>query len=91
MFETIELSTDERGVATLTLIRVDKHNALSAQMIAELTQAAQQLAQDDAVRVVVLTARGKTFCAGGDLAWMKQQMGADAATRFKEARKLAEM
>ncbi len=91
MFETIELSTDARGVATLTLIRVNKHNALSAQMIGELTQAAQQLAQDDAVRVVVLTARGKTFCAGGDLAWMQQQMGADAATRFKEARKLAEM
>ena len=91
MFETIELSTDARGVATLTLIRVDKHNALSAQMIDELTQAARQLAQDDAVRVVVLTAMGKTFCAGGDLAWMKQQMAADAATRFKEARKLAEM
>ncbi|MCF6231930.1 MAG: crotonase/enoyl-CoA hydratase family protein [Rhodobacteraceae bacterium] len=91
MFETIDLTTDTRGVATLTLIRVDKHNALSAQMIGELTQAAQQLAQDDGVRVVVLTARGKTFCAGGDLAWMQQQMAADGATRFKEARKLAEM
>lgn len=91
MLETIELGTDARGVATLTLIRVDKHNALSAQMIGELTQVARQLAQDDAVRVVVLTARGKTFCAGGDLAWMKQQMAADAATRFTEARKLAEM
>ena len=91
MFETIELVTDERGVATLTLIRVDKHNALSAQMIAELTQVTQQLAQDDNVRVVVLTARGKTFCAGGDQAWMQQQMVADGTTRFKEARKLAEM
>lgn len=91
MFETIDLSTDARGVATLTLNRAEKHNAMSAQMLAELTQAAAQLAADDAVRVVVLTGAGKTFCAGGDLAWMQDQMAADAATRFVEARKLAEM
>lgn len=91
MFETIDLSTDARGVATLTLNRVDKHNAMSAQMLAELTQAAGQIAADDAVRVVVLTGAGKTFCAGGDLAWMQAQMAADSQTRFVEARKLAEM
>ncbi|WP_209597684.1 crotonase/enoyl-CoA hydratase family protein [Ruegeria sp. HKCCSP351] len=91
MFETISISADERGVATLTLDRADKHNALSGQMITELTQAASQLGQDGAVRAVVLTAAGKTFCAGGDLGWMQDQMAADKATRFVEARKLAEM
>ncbi len=91
MFETITLNTDARGVATLTLDRPEKHNALSAQMIAELTQAAGQLANDDAVRVVVLAAAGKSFCAGGDLGWMQVQMAADPETRFAEARKLAEM
>ncbi len=91
MFETITLNTDARGVATLTLDRPEKHNALSAQMIAELTQAAGQLANDDAVRVVVLAASGKSFCAGGDLRWMRAQMAADPDTRFAEARKLAEM
>ncbi len=91
MFETITLNTDARGVATLTLDRPEKHNALSAQMIAELTQAAGQLANDDAVRVVVLAASGKSFCAGGDLGWMQAQMAADPETRFAEARKLAEM
>ncbi len=91
MFETITLNTDARGVATLTLDRPEKHNALSAQMIAELTQAAGQLANDDAVRVVVLAAAGKSFCAGGDLGWMQAQMAADPETRFAEARKLAEM
>ncbi|WP_209509431.1 crotonase/enoyl-CoA hydratase family protein [Ruegeria sp. HKCCE4150] len=91
MFETLAISTDSRGIATLTLSRAEKHNALSGQMITELTQAAEQLGQDDTVRVVVLAAAGKSFCAGGDLGWMQDQMAADKATRFTEARKLAEM
>lgn len=91
MFETISISTDLRGVATLTLNRPEKHNAMSAQMIAELTQAAVQLGETNDVRVVVLTGAGKSFCAGGDLGWMQAQMAADPETRFVEARKLAEM
>ncbi len=91
MFETIDIQTDARGVATLTLNRADKHNAMSAQMIAELTEAAGQLGGDDAVRVVILTGAGRSFCAGGDLRWMQDQMAADAKTRFVEAKKLAMM
>ncbi len=91
MSETISVTTDARGVATLTLNRAEKHNAMSAQMIAELTQAAGQLGADESVRVVVLTGAGKSFCAGGDLGWMQDQMAADPETRFAEARKLAEM
>lgn len=89
--ETISLSRDERGVATLTLNRPDKHNSLSAQMIDELTAAARQLATDSKVRVVVLTGAGASFCAGGDLGWMREQFHADRATRMSEARKLAVM
>ncbi|MCG6557745.1 crotonase/enoyl-CoA hydratase family protein [Ruegeria sp. 1NDH52C] len=91
MYETITIDTDARGVATLTLDRAEKHNAMSAQMLADLSAAAAQLAADDAVRAVVLTGAGKSFCAGGDLGWMQAQMAADAETRFVEARKLAEM
>ncbi len=91
MFETVTIETDERGVATLTLNRPEKHNALSAAMIAELTAAAARLGRDPAVRVVVLTGAGESFCAGGDLGWMRAQMRADAAARAGEARKLAEM
>lgn len=90
-FETIAIEIDPRGVATLTLDREDKHNSLSAKMIGELTEAAQVLGADDAVRVAVLTGAGKSFCAGGDLGWMQDQMAADPETRFVEARKLAEM
>jgi len=89
--ETIEIYVNDLGIATLTLNRADKHNALSAQMIAELTEAANRLGRDPAVRVVVLTGAGRSFCAGGDLGWMRDQMSADAATRAAEAQKLAEM
>lgn len=91
MFEEIALTTDERGVAHLTLERSEKHNAMSARMIAELTEAAATIAADSAIRVVVLTGAGKTFCAGGDLKWMQEQMAADGETRYREARKLADM
>ncbi|MFC7703439.1 crotonase/enoyl-CoA hydratase family protein [Plastorhodobacter daqingensis] len=91
MYETITAETDPRGVTTLTLARPEKHNALSPQMMDELTEAADRLGRDPAVRVVVLTGAGDSFCAGGDLGWMRDQMAADGAARAREARRLAEM
>lgn len=90
-YETLALSVDARGVAWLRLNREDVHNAMNAEMIAELAQAAERLGRDPAVRVVVLSGTGASFCAGGDLAWMRAQMNADAETRAREARALAEM
>ena len=87
MTMTISIETDARGVATLWLDRADKHNAMSAQMIAELHEAAHNLGGDDTCRVVVLAARGKTFCAGGDLEWMRAQFKAVPAQRSTEAAK----
>ncbi len=91
MMHTITVTCDQRGVATLTLNRPEKHNALSAQMIAELTGAAQRLGADPAVRVVVLTGAGPTFCAGGDLGWMRDQMQADADQRRIAATRISMM
>ncbi|WP_085806236.1 crotonase/enoyl-CoA hydratase family protein [Roseovarius albus] len=91
MFETISIQADDRGIATLWLDRAEKHNALSAQMMAELTEAAGQLGTDGKVRAVVLAAKGRTFCAGGDLAWMRDQFEAMPDVRAKEAAKLAYM
>jgi methylglutaconyl-CoA hydratase len=87
----IRLETDARGVARLTLARPEKHNALDSAMIGELAEAAGRLAADEAVRVVVLAAEGRSFCAGGDLGWMRAQMEADAEARRREARALAGM
>ncbi len=90
-FETIRLFVDDRGVARVTLARPDKHNALSSIMIDELTDVAMELSVDTVVRVVELVAEGESFCAGGDLGWMKAQVDADRATRMAEARRLARM
>lgn len=90
-FNTLDLSTDARGVCTLTLNRPQMHNALSAEMIEELSAAVAQLGADDDVRVVVLTGAGASFCAGGDLAWMQEQIEADRVTRMAAARALAHM
>jgi methylglutaconyl-CoA hydratase len=89
MFETLSIESDARGVATLWLDRADKHNAMSGQMIEELSEAAKALGEDADVRVVVLAAKGKSFCAGGDLRWMQDQMAANSEERRAGARKLA--
>lgn len=91
MYETLKVETDGRGVATLTLARSEKHNAMSAQMLDDLVAACAALGADDKVRVVVLAAEGKTFCAGGDLGWMREQFEMDAATRRRESAKLSVM
>ena len=90
-FETIKLAKDARGVATLTLARPDKHNALNGAMIRELRKATDELAHDDDIRVVVLAGAGKSFCAGGDLGWMRDQAASDRAGRIAEATQLAQM
>ena len=89
--DTLNLTVDERGVAVVRLNRPDVHNAMNSAMIADLTATAARLERDPAVRVVVLTGTGASFCAGGDLTWMRAQMEADAPTRAREARALAEM
>lgn len=88
---TLRTEIDERGVARIRLDRPEKHNALDAALIAALTEAAGRLGADPAVRVIVLEGAGESFCAGGDLGWMKAQMAADAPARAAEARKLALM
>jgi enoyl-CoA hydratase/carnithine racemase len=64
---------DKRGVATLTLNRPDAFNAMSEDLLDALTAAITALNQNDALRVVVIQANGKAFCAGHDLKEMRAQ------------------
>ena len=63
--------SDAGPVATLTLNRPDKGNALSEAMLAALSERILEVDRDDGVRVVVLAANGKIFCGGHDLAEMR--------------------
>ena len=63
--------TDARGVATLTLNRPTAFNSLSEAMLTALQNEFERIAGDESVRVVVLAAAGKAFCAGHDLKEMR--------------------
>lgn len=65
-FQHIRLDI-EAGVATLTLSRPDCLNSFNVDMHGEVAEALEQLSQDEAVRVLVLTGSGRGFCAGQDL------------------------
>lgn len=65
--EPVVLETRHDNIVTLTMNRPDKLNALSAQLSTALNEAFTRIADDDSVRVVVLTGAGRAFCSGGDL------------------------
>lgn len=71
----------ERAIATVTLDSPQNRNALSAQLVGELTAQLARAAADDGVRAVVLTHSGRTFCAGADLKEQASEGGPAAGTR----------
>lgn len=71
----------ENGVATVTLNRPEKRNALTRAFIEELSGFVEQVAGDAAVRLLVLQAAGSVFCAGMDLGEMKSRAAADDPER----------
>jgi methylglutaconyl-CoA hydratase len=83
--------TLDRGVATITLARADRHNAFDESLIAALTTALRTLDADAGVRIVVLAGRGRSFCAGADLAWMQRMAQFSDAQNLADAGALAQM
>jgi methylglutaconyl-CoA hydratase len=71
-YETLQCELNQ-GIGLIWLNRPDLRNAMNDVMLGELTQALGDAISDDAVRVILLAGRGKAFCAGGDLAWMKRR------------------
>lgn len=69
--EPILVRQDSGGIATLTLNRPDKRNALSSDMIGELDRSLSAIAKDVSVKVVILAAAGPAFCSGHDLKELK--------------------
>ena len=82
---------DGDGVATLTLDRPAAHNAFDERAVAALTERLKGWGGDDAVRAVVLAARGESFCAGADIAWMRRAADFTEAENVADAGALAEL
>jgi methylglutaconyl-CoA hydratase len=72
----VETSLDRRGVLTVTLADEGNRNALSTRLVGELSDALDAADDDPDVRVVVLTNRGRVFCAGADLSERSSVSGA---------------
>lgn len=82
MSDVLVHSELDAGVLTLTLDSPANRNALSAQLVGELTAGLERAAADpDAVRVVVLAHTGNTFCAGADLAESAREGGPAKGTQ----------
>lgn len=89
-YKTILLETKHQ-VTTLTLNRPDVHNAFNEELISEIHQAMDHLAKDSKTRVIILTGAGQSFCAGGDLNWMKRSASYTREKNIEEAQSLHQM
>jgi methylglutaconyl-CoA hydratase len=85
----VRADLDARGVATLTLCRPRRHNALSAALIDALDSALETAERNPGARLVVLTGEGPTFCAGADIGEMRASATAPAEDNEREAARLA--
>lgn len=79
---------DDRGIATVTFNRPEQHNVMSPAFMADLNTVMDNL---EGVRGLILTGAGESFCAGGDLGWMKEQMTLTRAERVANSADLADL
>lgn len=87
----VTLTTDARGVATVTLNRPEKHNALDGNTMRELHETLLTVQSDAAVRLLVLTGAGASFCAGADIGHMRSMLAATEQQNIDDALLLARL
>jgi len=88
-YRTLDLAFDS-GIATITLNRPGKRNAISFDLIAELLQALDE-AKDSSARVLVLTGAGKAFCSGLDLDNLKALIGRTPEQNLEDSRTMVRL
>src|SRR5215467_2717266 len=86
---TLKIEIDGE-IGTLTLDRPDAFNAMSPEMIGELTVAFSWLADRAPIRALIVTGAGKAFCSGGDINWFKQGVESEEIDLPSEVRRGAE-
>lgn len=89
-YQTINYEKDGR-VAKVTFNRPEIHNAFNGTVINEMADVFDQIASDDTLRVVLLTGKGKSFCAGADLNWMRGVIKQSFDENLAESNLLAEL
>jgi len=88
-YKTIQLAYDS-GVATITLNRPDKRNAISFELIDDLLRGFDEVAKSDAL-VVILTGAGKAFCSGMDLENLKSLLGRSPDENLRDSQTMVRM
>ena len=87
-FQTIELEVVNE-VGTVWLNRPEIHNAFNEVMIAELIEVFEDINEREDIRIVVLRGKGKSFCAGADLNWMRNVAQYSYEENYKESLNLS--
>jgi methylglutaconyl-CoA hydratase len=88
-YQTIQLAYDAR-IATITLNRPDKRNAISFELIDDLLQALEEVAKSDAL-IVILTGAGKAFCSGMDLDDLKALLGRSPEQNLQDSQTMVRL
>jgi methylglutaconyl-CoA hydratase len=89
-FDTIEVFK-KTDIATVSLNRPEVHNAMNESLMKELTNCFTDISNDNTIRVVILTGKGKSFCAGADLNWMKSMVNYTKEENIKDSRLLLDL
>jgi methylglutaconyl-CoA hydratase len=86
-YETIEIQK-EKNITKIFLNRPEVHNAMNENLMKELTTCFIELSKDMSTRIIILTGKGKSFCAGADLNWMKSMAKYSKEENIKDSRLL---
>jgi methylglutaconyl-CoA hydratase len=89
-YETI-LYEREGAVVRVYFNRPEVHNAFNSAMIRELDDAFSRIKDERSIRVVILSGKGKSFCAGADLNWMREIIRYSFEQNLKESLEIAEL
>jgi methylglutaconyl-CoA hydratase len=78
-------------IGILTLNRPEKRNALHPEMVRQMKVKLNEAAEDDSLKVLIITGEGKAFCAGADLEYLNEMRNYSSSENEKDSRELAEL
>ena len=89
-YKTIEVKKN-KDITTIFLNRTEVHNAMNEALMKELVLCFKNLINDEKVRIIIITGKGKSFCAGADLNWMKSMVNYSKKQNIQDSNLLLEL